>query len=69
MKPIFAAADIGRLLSGTFNTMKHYKLPFETYEQDGCLHAKIPGFFCPKCNRFTPGENIDECVYEKEHRK
>ena len=68
MKPIFAAADIGRTLSTTFHVMRKYKLPFETYEQEGYLHAKIPGFFCPKCGKFTPGENIDECIYEKEHR-
>jgi hypothetical protein len=68
MKPHPHAETIGRTLSATFHEMKKANMPFNTYQIGGYLQVKIPGYFCPKCKRFTPGEDIDVCVFEGEHR-
>ena len=69
MKPHPHAETIGRTISATFYEMKKAKLPFTTYKSEGQLHATIPGYFCPECKKFTPGEDIDVCAFEGEHRK
>ena len=68
MKPHPHAEYIGRTISATFHEMKKAKLPFTTYSSDGQLHAIISGYFCPICNKFTPGEDVDVCAFEGEHR-
>jgi len=69
MKPHPHAETIGRTLSATFHEMKKANMPFITRSTEGELHATIPGYFCPKCKKFTPGEDIDVCAFEREHRK
>lgn len=68
MNPHPRAADLGRTLASTFHEMKKAELPFKTYQIGGYLQVKIPGFFCPKCKKFTPGQNLDVCGFEGEHR-
>ena len=68
MTPSYIATEIGRTISTTFHVMQKNGIPFDTCHQDGYLTARIPGFLCPTCKKFTPGEDLTECGFEKEHR-